>query len=348
MKVVVTHDCRRGCHYCYNTLLSQRLSQHAESVLGALTLLLNRATKPISIEIIGGEPLEPRALPLTMSVATLANDHRMCSDVTLCTAIAVGRGFAKLVPIVDLVYLSIDISPNSRNRKRLAHHVLARHVRVARRQNVLTSVAVVLFGDETHAQLDRFVGDLVALGISHVGFTYQTDLPVDRSLLLRYVDLFHHLFRLRLIHDGEIKLHGGILDSLESYVTGQAIAGACDCGTGSVAIEPDGTIVHGVCADYRSGVRPTLKSFLGHISIRPMLLRGSEPCLSCNLWHVCHGGCPTRGYMSPNSIAGRDIVQCALLTELRSRIDSDLAYMTGWATTDRPLASRLEQSSPKS
>lgn len=324
VKVVVTHDCQRGCNYCYNSLQAQHVPQDAPAVLRTLSAVLDSADRPLTVEVIGGEPLEPHALPLTTAVIEVSYQHKQCERIVLNTAIPASAALAKLAPMCDFVYLSTDISPCAQNRKRHKRRRLEETKKLLDSFGTELSTSVVLFGDETDIQLISHIDGLIDIGIKSVGFGYRTNTILSDSLMASHAAQFHLLFRLRFIKESSIRLHGAILETLELLVSGRVTAGPCECGVSSISIDPNGSLVPGICGDYRQGAAVAWPKLAQPWLARSRALHAVEPCSTCRLWSVCYGGCASRSVPNAAAPYARDATYCSLLTELARRVSSDL------------------------
>jgi len=323
LKVIPSFTCSRGCHYCYNVKLGQETEMDAAATRVAMQRVLAAATHPFVVEIIGGEPLEPPALGVTISLLRELDDHPKCAGTVVSTAVASPFILDRILPSVARIYLSVDVSASRANRKVLSTSRLASVARRCRAYDVDLFLSTVLFGDETSESLERFVRDAADAGVNHVGFSHQTATPLDSDAIQVAIGQYYELFRLRLMYSGRIAVVGTILDSVELSVVGGRRTASCECGSKSIVIEPDGALVPGLCADHRDA-RVSVHDFRAVRSERNVALLGGA-CGSCSLWPVCQGGCAFEGMRTNGSLLERDETQCRVMLGVTERVARDIA-----------------------
>jgi radical SAM protein with 4Fe4S-binding SPASM domain len=327
LKVIPSYACGRGCFYCYNTLLDQSLEIRGTAPQRALDEALAAVPRPITVEVIGGEPLEKPALRTTVELLERAQASPDCRSTVLSTAVATPTVLDPILPFVDLLYLSVDASTSERNRKRVSVARLAALVELCGRHGTELMLSTVLFGDETTADLDRFVGDLLDAGVASVGFTHLRSTTLSPQQVAAAAAQYHHLFQLRLTLRDRLEIAGGLLESIELHVMGGRRVAACECGRNSVVIEPDGSRSMGVCFDHESFRPQALDEFRDLKQQREDVLREGM-CGTCPLWDVCHGGCASEAHHSAGGTLGRAEQWCATIRAVAALVDGDLQQMT--------------------
>ncbi len=324
LKFIPSYDCARGCFYCYNGLLNQRLELGDVPLRGRLDELLSAATRPVTVEIIGGEPLQKPALHSTVALLEQARANARCSRTVLSTAVSSGPALMRVLPLVDLLYLSIDTSRDARNRKRISDWHLLDLVDACRRHGTDLFVSTVLFGDETRDELEEFVLRLRNAGVPAVGFTHLRSSELATAEIETAIMQYHHLFRLRLALRRELLIAGAVLDSIELHMRGGCRTDACECARNSLVVEPDGTTSMGLCFDHES-LRPTKVEELRDIKDRRRAYLMAGPCAGCRLWDVCQGGCVSEGHRSSGNPLDRAEMWCAILLGIAARVETDLS-----------------------
>jgi len=317
LKVVPSYDCAKGCFYCYNTLLGQRSTPNPQAVESAVMDVLERSPVPLTVEIIGGEPLEPPALEFTIKLLEMLRSHPKCDRTVVSTALASPRILSRVSGLVDLLYFSIDVSEDGRNRKRISSARLQNTIRGLAGDSEV-AISVVIFGDETRDIFERHIGAMRELGIKSIGFAHQSATWLSLRQIEAIVALYHLLFKLRLA-DRSVRLEGTILDSMELYLLDGERTAACECARNSLAIEPDARVVPGVCTDHILG---PLGSDTLHENRDAALLKGD--CGSCDLWNVCRGGCATEAKKFNGSPLSRAPFHCQIMKGLRDRVRDDV------------------------
>jgi radical SAM protein with 4Fe4S-binding SPASM domain len=319
VKVVPSYECAKACFYCYNTLLGQSSMPAHGAITDILLSILDSATSPLSVEIIGGEPLEPPALKFTLQTLERARAHDRCDQIFLSTALASPRLLSQVAPLVDLIYLSIDMARDERNKKSVSLVRLQRVLRAIRDGGSDVALSVVIFGTETDAEIVAFVDLLIEAGVSSVGMAHQSATRLSQAEVSRVVAIYHLLFKLRLTRAAEITISGTMLDSIELSLLGGSRTGACECARYSVVIEPDARVVPGVCTDHAlAPISPTVL-----LEGRPEQLQAGA-CGSCPLWDVCKGGCATEALRFSGDAAKRAPIHCAVMLGLSSAVSRDV------------------------
>jgi radical SAM protein with 4Fe4S-binding SPASM domain len=322
VKVVPGYECTKGCFYCYNKLLNQRMPGFAPDIICQLKAVLEQASQPVVVELIGGEPLEEPALPITVAVLKMLQTHAMCAGTVLSTAVISSDTLAGIMPMVNRVYLSVDIGRGNRNRKHVSVDSLRRITALARDADVDLATSTVLFGDETFDDFAQFLNQLVDIGVPSAGFGHITAMRLSDKDVAVAVRQYYELFQLRLALRPAIKVVGGVLDSLEIHLRGGTRRAACECGTNSVSIEPNGRLNVGLCFDHSTQTYDT-HGFAELRAKRSNKLQ-EDLCGTCELWAVCQGGCTSEAIRLTGSPYGRALTHCAVLRGLFAYVLADL------------------------
>jgi radical SAM protein with 4Fe4S-binding SPASM domain len=332
LQVVVTHSCKRNCGYCYNKLLNQETLPDAEQLMNSLTHVLDASVNPLTIEVIGGEPLESGIIQVTENVLRTAHEHPNCRGTILCTAVCEPKKVQALLNYTDYVYLSIDTSLRESNVKKLNQDKIREVAKLVTESGSGMSVSTILFGDETKAHLQDFIDCLVKVGVDSVGFAYPYATSLSDFEINRFSEQFHWLYQLKLLNEGVIRLHGELLENIDLYVSGRSRPCHCSCGKNAVVIEPNGELTMGICFDHMKEVPTDWQELRKQIYMRQEYLLKSEPCKSCTLWTVCYGGCLARGNQDSTGISrGRDEVSCSVLQKVAYFVDEDRQVLSSKA-----------------
>lgn len=323
LKVVPSFACAKGCFYCYNTLLDQQTTPDPPRVIEQVRRVLEQTSRSISVELIGGEPLEPPALDTTLELLQMLRAHDRVDKIYLSTALASRRVLTLIAPSVDVVYLSIDMAHDRRNRKLLSDVRLGGITDVLCKTATELRVSCVLYGRESPEELLEFVDGLEKAGITSVGFGHITATRLSADRIETYAKLYHSLFKLRLTRAPRAKIVGTVLDSLEYFVRGDERVSACECSRNSLTIEPDGAVVSGVCVDHRLDPLPG-EAFSDERAER---LRATT-CATCDLWSVCRGGCATEAARFAGDSLARAPFHCAILRGSRDQVVRDMASLS--------------------
>jgi radical SAM protein with 4Fe4S-binding SPASM domain len=325
LKIIPDFKCSRGCHYCYNVLLGQKTAASNDKVMAALHAVLEQTPRPVWIELIGGEPLELPARDLTFMILEKLQGHPRCAGTVLSTAVVSPALLSDVMPLLDRVYLSIDLSSSKQNRKRLDKRRLRVLVELFDSAKVELCVSGVLFGDESPRDLREFVEELVRVGIKSVGLSHRSALPLTLAEIDVAVGQYYELFRLRLEKRSDVQVVGTILDSIELHLLGGLRKGACECGRNTVVIEPNGQLTVGVCLDHRTDLM-TLRAFRDVRLERPSRLL-SGLCGDCALWDVCQGGCVSEAVRLHQTPFARASIHCEILRGVARRIEEDIRLL---------------------
>lgn len=325
LKVVPTYECSRGCHYCYNTLLGQQAPPEPESMLRSLDQILKSVRAPIWIELIGGEPLQRPALGVSRQVLDRVRGDSNCAGVVLSTAISAPAVLRPVIPHLSRIYISLDASAGSGNRKRFRDPSIRRIVDMCASSGVELVMSCVLFGDETSEDIARFIDRLASLGVRACGFAHQSATYLSQAKIATAIDQYYELFKLKLALRDSFAICGTILDSTELHFRNGLRLGACECGLRSVVLEPDGGLSPGVCMDHRRGIM-SVDEFSVIRSARPQrLLQGV--CGTCPLWEVCHGGCVSEAIRLHGTPYERATAHCQILLGVTRRVRADVAAL---------------------
>jgi radical SAM protein with 4Fe4S-binding SPASM domain len=328
LHVVATYRCGRACGYCYNTLLSQRMSPRPERVLRTLGRILDGARDAVTVEVIGGEPLLPSAEPLTLAVLDAAERHDACSGVVMNTAAVEYPRWPDLVGAVDLCYLSVDVTaPERRNWKEVPVRVLERLARLFDGSRAQLCLSVTLSGHERVDDVHRFLDQVAEAGITAAGFTHVALEPVSPERLERYVELFYDLFVLRLALRPAFRVGGALLENLELGVGRGARTLGCGCGVTSLAIEPDGSLSASLFSDHTR--RPVVQGHEMHRiqDFRRRALLSTSPCRECDLRDICQGGCLGVAWSESGTNLAREEVFCEIQRRVFSLVACDVAAL---------------------
>jgi radical SAM protein with 4Fe4S-binding SPASM domain len=302
--------------------LGQTANIDEAAVRAALERLLEQAEGTVSVEIIGGEPLERPARELTLRLLSdLARDPR-CSATTLCTAITSGDALAAAFSLCQHAYVSIDFSRDPTNRKLATTKRIEQLVGLAKATGTSLAINSVMSSDDSETDITRFVEQCISAGVKEFGAAHISSRGLTDAELARIVDQYYHMFKLRLAYRDQIHISNGILDSLEIHLKGGSRSAGCECAQTSVAIEPDGRVVHGVCVDHLRQV-PDVEAFRALQEERLRAL-SSGPCKDCELWRVCYGGCMTEAIRINGSPLSRATERCRILLGLNERVSIDL------------------------
>lgn len=323
LKVIPSYQCARGCFYCYNTLLNQ--TRQADPLTQRKKLLETMANAPrrLTVEIIGGEPLEPGVFEQTVEYLTLLRGHSRSAKIVVSTAVAASLPLQRILPFVDRVYLSIDASASTRNRKRITEARLRQLAELFESHDVELIGSVVLFGDESADELQTFVDLAVRSGLRAIGFSHRTATSLDLNERERYVDQYYELFRLRLAWQGTIRIGGAMLESLEIHFAGGYRVASCECGVTSMVLEPDGRLGMGICFDNHDYHPDAVNEFRSLKSERERTLKETPPCSTCALWDVCRGGCVGEASQHAGDPMARAPLHCTLLRGVAARVQAD-------------------------
>ena len=323
VKVIPSYECARGCDYCYNRLLAQRSSPDSDAVLATLDQVLGDAQGPMSVEVIGGEPLQRPALDDTQRVLSICRADPRVTRTILSTAIASVDVLRTVTPWLDLLYLSVDAGAHSAtNKKFVGARKLQEIVALASETGCQLSVSAVLSGEEQMAEIRDFIDLVMSAGIDSIGIVHTTGVYLSDKQIDSICATYHQLFRLSLFLRPKVRIVNSFLESIEVSLMGGRRAAACECARNSVAIEPDGRIIPGLCIDHELPfISPD--RFAESQAVRRQFLQ-SVDCGQCPLWSVCYGGCATEARRFNGQFAAKAPFQCAIMLGVWRLVQNDL------------------------
>nr|VFK18340.1 MAG: radical SAM additional 4Fe4S-binding SPASM domain-containing protein [Candidatus Kentron sp. LPFa] len=320
LKIIPSYQCGRDCFYCYNTALEQNCVVSNNGIFITLQDILQNQKQGFSAEILGGEPLHKNTIDTTKALLRILGGNKYCNRRIVATAISSSRIIQNIAEQIDFLYLSFDISPSSRNKKKLDLKKIE-YIRYAcAEKNAELALSIVLYGDETEDQLVEFVEQAHLLGIRFLAFGYIGFHESTALCIEKYTDIFYCLFVLRYAFEDNILISGDILDTLDFAVRGLKRKRICHCGETSTVILPDGNLAPSIC--FGEGKKAFQIEYLRRKLERMRILELSD-CSDCGLWEACKGGCMGAAVSRTGDHLNRDDVFCVLLRSVWEKIIHD-------------------------
>lgn len=324
LKIIPTLECSKGCYYCYNVRLRQINPLAQNKLFASVDAFLKSTESPIDIDIIGGEPLEAKARQVTLELLRLVRSYSRTRHVSVSTAVSSPKVLREIAPVVDRLYLSIDVFSGDLNKKRISERRLTEVVSALRASGVILNVSVVINGTESEADVVSFIQSLIAHDVREAGFAYEDFAEIDQERVVNTCKIFYRLFVERILRRRQIRIGGMVLDRLLDRVRGVKSDHACACGDRCIGIYPDGSISASLCYPHNDRERISTEAFAHQRTNRLSRLEVGE-CAGCQLWNSCKGGCIGAAAVANKEEPGRDMRQCIILRNVWPLIAKDLA-----------------------
>lgn len=317
IKVVPSYDCDINCSYCYNRYLCNYNAYHPNypRLIETLSRILLKNEINAIVEIIGGEPLTSKTYPKTKGIIEHLTSLERDVKVVLQTASSDIEKLLEVIPKLDGLSYSIDLS-SSPKVMNLAN--LETIVRCCKKYDVIIQVQTVLSPKDKAETIRQFV-DLCALhGVGWIGLGYPTyqlyaKEEMDSQLVI-YSELIRHLKKFRGISIG-----GAIVESAIDFLKGNRYSSFCMCGENSVTIQPDGSLSPSLC--FEPNAFESLDTFVKAKYEREKKLREGY-CSDCEIWNVCHGGCMGHAKFLTGDMYSHDNEFCYLISGVIKKLKS--------------------------
>lgn len=307
VKVIPSYNCDINCDYCYNKYISEYYQSDYEKLINNLNKILLKKNINAIVEIIGGEPLSPQNYHKTELIIENIILLEKNIKIVLQTGSSDIEKLIELIPKIDGLSYSIDLSssPKVRNLEKLG--TIASF---CKEHEVIIQVQTMLNLKDSIETICQFINLCILHGVGWIGLDYPQYQLYTREELDTQISVYFELFK-RLKEFKGIVIGGSIIEAVIDFFSGYTYSSSCMCGEKSITIQPDGSISPSL--HFGSSEFSSLDIFVENKSNRERRLRMGN-CKECEIWDVCHGGCMGHAKFLTGDIYESDKEFCYLLS----------------------------------
>ena len=309
LKVIPSYHCGMNCNYCYNKYLYNAYRPNYSKLINVISeIILNNRFNAI-IEIIGGEPLSSQNYPETKSIIEYLSSVKRDVKLVLQTGSSNMRKLLTLVPKIDGLSYSIDMSllPKAANIKNLG--IISKQ---CDGHDTKLQIQTILAQGDRPESVCTFINSCVSYGVGWIGLGYPAYQRFTEEEMEAQIDVYCEIIR-HSISRPEIGIGGAIIESAIDFLNERTYSSYCMCGENSVTIQPDGSV--SPCLYLEPGAFESLDAFVKVKYKRGERLR-NDYCLNCGIWGVCYGGCMGHARFLSGDIYSHDREFCYVLSGL--------------------------------
>lgn len=335
-----TMSCNLNCKMCYSS--SRVHAQFRNLNIDEYKIIINKLYDygVRLFDISGGEPFSSSILHELVYYIKSLNETKIFL-VSNGTLIAEKYDYClDIIKQVDRLQISLDsLIPEQHNEVRQNYTAFERTIfaieKLSKDCKAMVGINTVII-DSNQEQIIPILNFALEHKIQNVSFLRFIDVVENKSeqlnvkinefniMLTRLEQWVAMLTKNGLSLDVEFVLPGFMFSEVKNhriYLNGITVKVVYDPLRGCHAFESNAVVTHSgnltgctalvkypemycgnILTDKDNGFINTYKEFRKSLKDREEYLRGTEPCKSCNLFHICRGGCPASTYNTYKSI----------------------------------------------
>lgn len=310
IKIIPSYSCDKKCSYCYNNIEENNYFSFKEgNILSTLDDIFNYDRYNAVVEIIGGEPLSRDNYLKTIDIINQLKKYDSDIKIVIQTASSSIKDIINIVPMIDGLSYSIDISssPKVVNIKNLEQ--LTRECKL---NSVLVQIQTVLNMSDNLKNIFQFLHHCESYNVGWIGIGFPQYSRYSENDLNIQIEIYRNIIE-NINEFSEMRIGGAIIESVLDYLNSHIYCSSCMCGEKSITIQPNGLITPSLHLSLSNMF--SFKEFTKLKKIRRLVLR-NQICRNCKIWDICYGGCMAHAYFLTGEILQKDTEYCYVLSHL--------------------------------